>query len=378
MPISITASVAPHRDYCAMASLLELSHELLHCIFVELRPADLSSLSRTCRDLSSYVKGNRLLHKDVYLKRYDQPAQGKESEHDWESRLHNFTKLERILESEDRDVKYKHLGHVATYMNKLIETAGKDPETSANMRLVTSLFKKQINIDTILCSSSLFGRAGNNSQRAAETADLRQASAKLHCLYGVPVEVVPGRPRYTMGPGYHTRSPLSCTRLRPYPTHSYARSLVYDLRQYTDRTLWGPFIDDGSQRVDWEKVEAVMIVLGYNLNLFAERSNGQSPRVWDKPFRGASPNSYLSRPLVPGPPAKDEFDQAIVLNQQRQAALDAEDPYGVSGTWRRVVCFLDYNDLYSFNFASPIPDDRPREPIENEEGTIELGETVCY
>lgn len=53
-----------------MASLLELSHELLHCIFTEIEPADLAAVSRSCGTLNSYIKGNRLLCKELYLRRY--------------------------------------------------------------------------------------------------------------------------------------------------------------------------------------------------------------------------------------------------------------------------------------------------------------------
>ena len=44
---------------------------------------------------------------------------------------------------------------------------------------------------------------------------------------------------------------LACRRSsRMYP---FACSKVYDLRQYSARTMWGPFLDDCSMRVDWEK-----------------------------------------------------------------------------------------------------------------------------
>ena len=54
-----------------MASLLELSHELLHCIFTEVDPVDLAALYFTCRSLNAYIRGNLLLHKELYLRRYD-------------------------------------------------------------------------------------------------------------------------------------------------------------------------------------------------------------------------------------------------------------------------------------------------------------------
>jgi hypothetical protein len=129
-----------------------------------------------------------------------------------------------------------------------------------------------------------------------------QLSAKLHCLYGVPIEYL--------------------KRTTCKPVYPYAASNVYDLRQYTVKTFWGPFLDDGSQDVDWEKVEAIMVVLGHNLQMFSDRTNGIFEPIWTDPFLGATPNSYLAPSLPPseGPPD----------------SLDLEDPYNVTGTWMRV------------------------------------------
>ncbi|KAK3716208.1 hypothetical protein LTR37_006653 [Vermiconidia calcicola] len=347
-----------------MPSLLELSHELLHCVFTEIDPADLAQLSASCQSLYSYIKGNKLLHKDLYVRRYDEPNAGREL--DWEEETHNSVKLEKILESDDREVKREHIDFVSRQINSLIETANVTPDQSLNVQLLSDYFSDTANIDTLLCSSSLFSRGGTDLQRAASTCELQQASAKLHCLYGRPVDPVPSQrcsqhfavtPFFTLRHVDLATSPSSNTRkqTRGIPAHTVARSKVYDLRQYTDATLWGPFKDDGSQEVDWEKVEAIMLVLGFNLNKFTERSGGRFAQVWDTPFVGATPKSFIS----PGPPAgpTKELDEEISVIRELSPSIDSLDPYGVTGTWMRVVCFLDYNDLYAFNFSSRIPDE---------------------
>jgi len=70
---------------------------------------------------------------------------------------------------------------------------------------------------------------------------------------------------------------------------------------------------------------------------------------------GIAPNSYISSPLP----------DTVVIKPSKRPDLDALDPYGVTGTWMRIVCFLDYNDLYRFNFerAARIPPDQERDPI---------------
>ena len=358
-----------------MSSLLELSHELLHCIFCEIEPADLSALSRTCRDLNSYIRGNRLLHKDLYVRRFDEPRLGG-NEPEWEKELQNLVKLEKILECEGRENKADYLQYVADGINRLIETAATDHEVSLNLGILSEYFNDRSNIDAFLCASALFERAGTENQKAAATRKLQQASAKLHCLFGVPIDHIPKRSSITLHRPNLMLSPSSCTRLqsKQLPTHSYARSKVYDLRQYTDGTFWGPFLDDGKQTVDWEKVEAIMIVLGFNLNKFTERSDNRWPRVWHKPFAGATPNSYLS--LEPAAAPVKENDDELLQIREMALSLDAQDPYGVSGTWMRVVCFLDYNDLYAFNFSQRILPEELREPIDTEEGIIDLEEIV--
>lgn len=172
---------------------------------------------------------------------------------------------------------------------------------------MTDSFSREHNIDALLCSSSLFDRITLQA-RSETTIAQRQASAKLHCLYGVPID-------------QHKR------RKDQQPTHPYARAKVYDLRTYTDAAMWGPFTDDGTMFVDWEKTEAIMIVLGYNLRSFSERTSGAFPMLWLNPWGGVTPHSFVSPPLKsprlePRPP------------------VELQDPYGITGYWMRVVCFL--------------------------------------
>lgn len=352
-----------------MATLLELSHELLHCVFVEVSPTDLSSLSGTCRYLHSYIRDNKLLHKDMYVRRYDQPK----FDADWETRLHGLVKLEKLLDSGNRQVKRDALQFAASHINYLLETSSPGSDANLNTRLLAKHFADTANIDALLCSSTLFARAGGEDQYPATTEELRQSSAKLHCMYGVPIDEIPSRSSFHIWRPDVQLSPSACTRLqtRPRVTHTYARAKVYDLRQYTDATLWGPFRDDGTHRVDWEKVEAIMIVLGFNLRRFSDRTDGRFPFIWSTPFAAATPNSFKSHPLdVPPSTENPELDAKQLKIRELALSLDAQDPYGVTGTWMRVVCFLDYNDLYAFNFprGQATPADEIRQPIDTEEG----------
>ncbi|KAJ6261645.1 hypothetical protein Dda_2443 [Drechslerella dactyloides] len=323
-------------------ALLDLPHELLHQIFLSVDPDDLAALQLTCSSLDRYVKGNELLLKALFLQHWDEPtAKGTSAlGSTWEKRLHNAVWLQKILESDSPDSKLNDYQKVVETIVALLQV--KNLDNSRSLSFLTDYFEgNKLNIDTLLCRSSLFEAVGDSTRVAADTEFERQLSAKLHCYYGVPID-----PRGK----------------KRKPTHPCARSKVYDLRNYDANTMWGPFRADGSGRVDWEKMEAIMIVLAYNMNLTVDESDPAFGAIWTVKFRGAVP---YSGPFIE-PTIVDEIDPP----------LEAADPYGVTGTWLRVVCFLDYHDFHAFNFSSaPPPDGVPRGPIEIPEALrfIKLG-----
>lgn len=197
-------------------------------------------------------------------------------------------------------------------------------------------------MDVFLSSSSLYEHAGTRAQRPAETDELRQLSAKLHCLYGIHVE--PGTPalltvtttegRIVDGPDgryvtHHFLGPRPAhgdvRSTVKIPTAAFARAKVYDLRQYTRASFWGPFKNDGTQDVDWEKVEAVMVVLGHNLRSLHDRSRFDIKSAWVHEWRGCTSNSYTHSEKLGLPRELGPFGD-----------LNDQDPYGISGMWMRV------------------------------------------
>ena len=179
----------------------------------------------------------------------------------------------------------------------------------------------------------------------------RQLSAKLHCLYGMSVPTV--RKTYDGSP------PRYSLRHDTAEIHPYARARVYDLRQHTeDGTFWGPFLDDGLQTVDWEKLESIMIVLDYNIRRSTEidRQYEGMLELQESPWVGAMPDSFVSPP------------QSVPI--EPPLPLEVQDPYNITGTWTRVVCFLDYTELFEFNFGGDQPEpNEPRKPIDTDEAT---------
>ncbi|KAK6497034.1 hypothetical protein TWF481_002012 [Arthrobotrys musiformis] len=327
----------------SQCALLDLPHELLHQVLLNVDPADLARVRLTCAFLDQYLKKNELLFKELYLQFWDEPLEKAPTSigPTWETRLQNVVWLQKVLASEHVHTKLNDYQRVVQLISALLQV--KDPATSKNLDFFDEAFGK-LNLDTLLCRSSLFQEAGDKAHLTADTEFERQLSAKLHCYYGIPID-----PR-----GRKSK-----------PTHPWARSRVYDLRNYDTNTMWGPFRDDGSGRVDWEMVEAIMVVLGFNMEVLAEESDVSFGSLWAVKFRGAVPYSapHLKCSLVNDP----------------ELPLEARDPYGVTGTWLRVVCFLDYHDFYAFNFGSLAPaDGGPRPPIDIREAIrfIKLGITV--
>ena len=98
-----------------------------------------------------------------------------------------------------------------------------------------------------------------------------------------------------------------------------SRAFVYDMRRYRPQTLWGPFRLDGrTLRTDWEHVEHVLNVVGLKLREIQLASLG-----------------FYKRPLF-------QLDALRAHSAVGAAERAPEDWAGVTGKWRRFVCFMDY------------------------------------
>ncbi len=276
------------------------------------------------------------------------------------------------------------LHHSARVSGRRRAVSGRRPQPR-NSAMLGHLFECNDNTDTFLCGSFLFERAkGLVTHFHDPPQEEHQMSAKLHCLYGVPV--------------------LKCGRTRSSAMYPFACSKVYDLRQYSDNSRWGPFMNDGSDRVDWEKVEAILIIIYHNIRAGGLDKFPVFYAFWRVAFAGSWPGSYepMHLPLyhlrrhddedscadhfdddgypAPAPAAASSSTDAgvssshprpVQLPIRSPSSLGLEDPYGVSGTWIRMVCFLDYNDFFAFNFpiTDALPDNVPRPSLDIGEAT---------
>ncbi|SPJ85489.1 uncharacterized protein FTOL_11270 [Fusarium torulosum] len=340
----------------ATQPILQLPAEILHHILQWITPADLVVLPRVCSAFNRVTRVNKKLYQDVYTNTMDQPS---DTELDYKKAVKDLVKLEAICNSKEVYNKKSELNFVHETVTRLLKNASpslsdeaanvnfsKTHAPSRNAALLQRLFAQDETLEAFLEGSSLFNRLRNDLRQVNREAPpaptsaneacraLQQKSAHLHCLHGKPI--------------------LNVGRLRSTRTYPYACSKVYDLRNYTDESGWGPFMNDGSFNVDWEKVEAILIVLGHNIGSkrVVARIFGE---IWDSPFSGSFQNSFMA------PPPRDI------------TSLEARDPYGVTGTWYRIVCFLDYSDFFAFNFSFSgdelVAPDATRPPLDVGEAT---------
>ncbi|KAI1536083.1 ferric reductase [Pyrenophora tritici-repentis] len=329
----------------AMTELLDLCYDMLMKILEEINPEDVAACAQASKGFNEFVTKNTRLHKSLYVKHFDDPRRRKpqDPEPDWARELKRVVEFQKILHSAHNDVKTEAFHSVCTTAIHLIATMSNDDSgVSHNQQLIEHYFQKiPQNHNAFMCRSSLYGRAGGLTHRPADNEEDRQLSAKLHSLLGFT-------PRKF--------------KWNDLAHHPYARSHVYDLRNYTDKNQWGPFRKDGSMRVDWEMIECLMIVIGYNSHLSSQKDPQLHQAPWFRALDGLIP-AETERP------GQGQTDY-LTLVRQPDIALDMKDPYGVSAIYGRLVCFLDYQDLWHFNFSNEamrVPPNRPREALTADE-----------
>ncbi|KAK3398632.1 hypothetical protein B0T20DRAFT_214038 [Sordaria brevicollis] len=484
-----------------MVLLTQLPSEIINHIFGYVAPDDLPTIRSICRRLAEHVKGNAVLHRDIYYRYLDEPPE----DVDWEKTLNDLAKLRKMCgreyENFEISILHWHMPKMAfvyraiTNLLKAIPPSSSLPTArsseqgtqppppssssfsyplSRNAAMLSQLFSRESVRNAFLQGSALYERAHcidyipmpfrheldyelSRYVRIPIYIEYQQQSAKMHCLFGVGVQApatmtLPPNPSLSSSLNrdmpYYPSRPADGSHGDPYAPHvvsppspplptrdgqlrsaffgrtslvprlyPYAVAKVYDLREYTNKTRWGPFRADGSDKVDWEKMEAILLVLRTNIKLKELDRIPMVGNVWNTPFAGCWEGSLCELPRAgsnseggQGPlgvgsgyggwflwgnvhddddwgsdiAGDDGMEEEVEEDgdsedgdleedeDERDLKLEREDPYGVSGVWLRVVCFLDYTDFFSFNFPDdslPIPEHMPRPPLDVGEAT---------
>lgn len=116
------------------------------------------------------------------------------------------------------------------------------------------------------------------------------------------------------------------------PSRLPSRAFLYDLANYTEESVYGPWLPDGTVRVNWQHVWHAIDVIRHNIQ---ERSG------WNIAPAHKFTNLRANSAYTDDRPLPETEDGVKKMN----------DWAGVSGLYTRAICFMDYRDLYAYNVS---------------------------
>lgn len=282
---------------------MELAEHILKFCHVR----DVAKFAETCREMHALVYDGRdsYLWRELYLNFpfddsrksmpfFSQLSSG-DAKVDWQQELQGRVQAESVLLYESPGAWRDHYDSelVAKALNTLVSAVDRAPSGSVERESYDLAWVRNILIKSpILYDASLQDKY----------PEARQLQARLRCSLGLAHE--------------DGESEESHKRLQADRTAS--RCFVYNLRNYTRETLWGPYTinGDGKVTVNWEHLEHIMNVVVMNVR--------EVPNHWEEvwPTWGLESTRAYSAPHVRN--------------------RNPNDWAGVEGVWRRVVCFMDY------------------------------------
>ncbi|KAL8686723.1 MAG: hypothetical protein Q9218_006909 [Villophora microphyllina] len=290
-------------------NIQNIPNEILHRILLQINSRnvkDLGRLSQTCRRLRDFIYDDRHLWRALYRRLLHHTLKQK---HDpslpWRDKFIKLLRAERLLVVEYSDDESKSTLH---------QWAATLPDHAVDLQPPRFADVHEINNAGLLHASKLQG----------------QLSARLNCLFGPWVFVV-----FLKSRGSHPSDFVNSDRFI-LKTIACARARVYDLRQYTSKNRYGPFLNTRPMAVDWEKLEAIQYTLAsVMLHLWGDDMPDDIPnRCGDLgPFAGIPSNNFWdsSRPAT--------HCKAV------------QDPYNITGLWTRVDLLLYQSSFDAHNYT---------------------------
>ncbi|KAG1769605.1 hypothetical protein EDD22DRAFT_868420 [Suillus occidentalis] len=290
----------------ALSRVFQIPSEVIEHALTLCHPRDVASFSQTCREARRIVYGNL----DQYLWRqlfllfpFDDPRQTpslfqENGQFNWRKELHRRMEAQLIAcrtSSTLEDLLTAIESFVSVVRSAAPVTWGYERVSSPNLLWVVEVLQST----NMLRSPLLLSQEGN------------QSLARLRAYLALTLDE------------YDDDDIEGKERLKSIRTRS--RCQVYDLRNYHQDNNWGPFNVTRGE-VDWTHVESIINVVSMNLS--------DRPHDWPdtRPRYGLEATRAYSAPGT--------------------AALATGDWAGIEGHWRRYVCFMDYRDLFAFNFGN--------------------------
>ncbi|BGP50756.1 hypothetical protein JCM10450v2_006682 [Rhodotorula kratochvilovae] len=334
-------------------AIFRLPPEILVHALAQATPEACAAFSRTCRAARTLVQSTALW-RALHLARWDSPTSTRAGEYAFSAQVQRRARATALLAAfRDRaepippaELKplLETLVDIALSRPPAPPSAADDPapqesDSLSERWLELWLSPTRSGGETLLALHPTFSRSSARTRSGAKAlaaqspsalvraARIAQLAAQLHALA--------------------TPSPLS---LVP-SIRTAAMETVYERANFLREALYGPFMGDGSGRVDWRKVEAIAIVMSANVD--SARTFG-----WGTERAGGGGAAGAGA----GAAAEDGDDPVVPprgWNSTRPgsaSALSAEaDPRDWAGVthpagWRGTYAFLNFPSWVHWNF----------------------------
>ncbi|KAK7054209.1 F-box domain-containing protein [Favolaschia claudopus] len=275
------------------SALLALPVEIIEHILLFCHPRDVARFSTTCRFSAHivYRSADQYFWRQLFLSLFDDPrrsvgpaqlAIADPSSYDWKAQLTRRIKAEHnaLTDTVDPELESTTLETFASTLEEAssIASTSTDPPDSRNVEWLTNVLSKSDILNPLSPESS------ENKFRD-----------RLNACLALP-----------------TKDRLDAETRREQRNRS--RCFVYDVRNYTPDTLWGPYLPNGE--VNWKHVHAIVDVVASNL-------------------RELSPEDHIARP-----PTGFEMTRAF----SAPGDFSGRDWAGVEGKYIFVFCYFSGTD----------------------------------
>ncbi|KAI0715635.1 hypothetical protein C8T65DRAFT_643498 [Cerioporus squamosus] len=316
-----------------MTNIVDLPPEVIEQILLLLDPTDVAQFAQTCSDNYALVYHGEDQHlwRELYLRQpFDDPRRSytplgrplQATEIDWKTQLQRIMRARTVLtrgttdySPEERCTVLHTLLDMAT--NVAPSTHPDSMEPSPNHAWVTVMLRASPLLEVDYSSTDL-------------SPEEKQLRARLHTYYGLTPED------------------------RQLAKRNASRIFVYAMRNYKWDNEFGPFMMDGSGRVNWLHVRAIHHVM--SLHIVPELD----PEEEIEAFTLYPMSMPWTLSIIP---------DGVNLDEVRDWA-------GVTGRWQCSFCFCDHRELLIFNNFNNNDDDPLYTDIFDGEDFVEVFRSI--
>lgn len=282
-------------------NLADIPSETIEAILIHCSPYDLSAFARTSRAYRAIVyEGDQHLWRSVFpdckvddprncVDHLDRPILTSDVEFDWRGEVQRILRVRGVARDPARRAR-------AQEAHAILRTLLDISERYARLDLISST-AGEFSLNTKFLLRCLPPILEYNGWGLSDTE--MEMRARLHTLYGL------------------TRSDR-----RPESRRD-SRAFVYDLRRYSVHNDFGPFIPDGSGRVNWTHMRAIQHVMAMHVDQGAGAVSSDL-------------SAFACQPLDHAP---------------QYGGNGVQDWAGVDGMWNVAFACCDQRALMAFNTA---------------------------